>query len=349
MAKEKKGLKTGTKVFLGIIGGILLCLAGLIIWVYWGKNQGDFEGHVNYRTDGTDNSSEISTVYMTKDISPEGIMRIYESLGVEATGNVAVKLSTGEAGGTYYLSPDLIGELVKSVDGTIVECNTAYGGSRSATATHRQVIEDHGFTKIADVDIMDEFDYMSIPVNGGSHLKEDLVGAHLADYDFVMVLSHFKGHQMAGFGGALKNISIGIASQKGKSYIHTGGSNYNFMYGMIMTKQDNFVESMAEAAKAVSDYEDNGNRMLYINVMNNISIDCDCVSDPAVPEIEDIGILASTDPVALDQACVDLVYDAEGNESLINRIEERNGLLILRHAQEIGLGNRSYRLIDIDK
>lgn len=349
--KEKKPMKKGTKIFLGIIVVLVIAIIALIIWAAWGKNQGDFEAHASYKVEDEAEAKEknASTVYMTTDISPEGMMAMYDALKVPMTGNVAVKLSTGEAGDTYYLSPDLIGELVKSVNGTIVECNTAYGGSRSSTASHMQVAKDHGFTEIADVDIMDADGSMSIPVEGGKHLTENLVGKNLANYDSVMVLSHFKGHQMAGFGGALKNISIGIASQEGKGYIHTAGANSNFMFGMALTKQDSFVESMAEAAKSVSDYENHGANMIYINVLNNISIDCDCVSNPAVPEIHDIGIVASTDPVAIDQACIDLVYEAEGNESLINRIESRNGLLILKHAQEIGLGNRWYQIVSIDE
>ncbi|HWT73603.1 MAG TPA: DUF362 domain-containing protein [Mobilitalea sp.] len=288
--------------------------------------------------------NSASTVYMTTDISSSGMMKIYEALGKVPKGNVAVKLSTGEAGDTYYLSPDLIKELVQTVNGTIVECNTAYGGSRSNTAMHMQVAEDHGFTKIADVDIMDAEGSMSIPVTGGEHLKEDLVGAHLADYDFVVVLSHFKGHAMAGFGGALKNISIGIGSSEGKSLIHSAGTART---GIGMgTNQDDFLESMAEAAKAVSDYE-NGN-MLYINVMNNLSVDCDCDSSPAAPTMADIGILASLDPVALDQACVDLVNAAPDGADLVERMESRNGPHILDYAAQIGLGSQKYKLVSID-
>jgi uncharacterized protein len=290
-------------------------------------------------------NTEASLVYMTTDISPEGLKAVYEALGREASGKVAVKLSTGEPGGNYYLSPDLIKDLVQSVDGTIVECNTAYGGGRVDTEMHLQVAKDHGFTAIADVDIMDADGSMSIPVANGTHLKEDLVGAHLANYDFVMVLSHFKGHAMGGFGGAIKNISIGIGSTEGKCLIHTAGSSKVSMWG---GDQDDFLESMAEAASAVSDYESKGEAMLYINVMNNLSVDCDCDNSPAKPEMKDIGILASLDPVALDQACVDLVYAAPDGEALINRIESRNGIHTLEHAEEIGLGSRTYELVNID-
>ena len=297
-----------------------------------------------------DNKSKgDSKVYMTKAINPSGLQKVYEALGRKATGKVAVKISTGEPGGNYYLSPDLIKGLVQSVNGTIVECNTAYGGGRTSTEMHKQVAKDHGFAAIANVDIMDEDDSLSIPVKDGKRLKEDLVGSHLANYDFVMVLSHFKGHMMGGFGGAIKNISIGIGSQKGKNLIHTGGNTTEPWMPMMNTlNQDNFLEAMAEAGKAVSDYEGNGSKMLYISVMNNLSIDCDCASNPAKPEIADIGILASTDPVALDQACVDLASKAPGSQSLVNRINDRHGVHTLEHAEEIGLGSRKYQLESID-
>lgn len=281
---------------------------------------------------------------MTTDISPEGIKKVYEALGRNLTGNVAVKLSTGEAGGSYYLSPDLIKDLVQSVNGTIVECNTAYGGSRANTAMHRQVAEDHGFTAIANVDIMDENGSLSIPVTGGKNLTEDLVGANLEHYDSMMVLSHFKGHSMGGFGGAVKNISIGVGSAEGKLLIHSGGKSRTSWGG---ASQDAFLESMAEAASAVIDYMGEEN-MLYINVMNNLSVDCDCDSNPAEPDMHDIGILASLDPVALDQACVDLVYAADDGDSLIERMESRNGIHTLEHAETIGAGSRSYELISVD-
>ncbi len=281
-------------------------------------------------------------VYMTTEITPESLLAVYEALGAEITGdNVAVKISTGE-NGSNYLRPELIGDLVQAVDGTIVECNTAYGGDRASTAYHMQLAEDHGYTAIADVDIMDADGSMTLPVTGGSHLTENYVGSHFADYDYYVVLSHFKGHTMAGYGGAIKNISIGIASSDGKSHIHSGGTGGSMWGG----DQNAFLESMAEAGKSVSDYMD-GN-MLYINVMNRLSVDCDCDGSPAEPDMHDIGILASMDPVALDQACVDLVYAAEDGASLIERIESRNGLLTLEHAEEIGLGSREYSLVSID-
>ncbi|MBQ7221356.1 MAG: DUF362 domain-containing protein [Synergistaceae bacterium] len=292
-----------------------------------------------------------STVYFTKDISPAGIMAIYNKLGREATGKVAVKLSTGEAGNTHYLDPNLIKELVQKVNGTIVECNTAYGGSRASTALHRQVIEDHGFNAIAKVDIMDEEGEISLPVVGGKHLKEDVVGSHFKDYDFVLVLTHFKGHAMGGFGGALKNISIGIASSRGKVIIHTAGTRDSgsiWYDNQIAKKQDEFLESMAEAAKAVYDSLDGGKKIMFISVMNHLSVDCDCDGNPAAPDMHDIGILGSLDPVALDQACVDLVYKAPDGASLIRRMEAQHGIHILEHASSIGFGNRDYNLVNID-
>ena len=290
--------------------------------------------------------AESSTVFFTKNINPEGLMAIYKALGRDATGRVGVKLSTGEAGNTHYLSPDLIKELVQKVNGTIIECNTAYGGARASTAMHKQVAADHGFTKIAKVDIMDEEGEISLPVVGGKHLKEDVVGSHFKDYDFILVLNHFKGHAMGGFGGAIKNISIGIASSRGKVIIHTAGTKDS---GSIWyNKQDDFLESMAEAAKAVSDSLGGGKRIMYISVMNHLSVDCDCDGNPAEPDMHDIGILGSLDPVALDQACVDLVYKAPDGQSLINRMESRHGIHTLEHATEIGLGNRDYNLVSID-
>lgn len=283
-------------------------------------------------------------VYMTTDISPDGLTAVYEALNWTPTGNVAVKLSTGEPPAGNYLRPELIADLVQSVDGTIVECNTAYGGSRAETAMHYQVAEDHGFTAIADFQILDENGSMTLPVEGGTRLTENYVGAAFGDYESYLILSHFKGHSMAGFGRAIKNISIGLGSSEGKCWIHSGGTSRTSAWG---GNQDAFLESMAEAGKSVSDAL--GDRIVYINVMNRLSVDCDCDGNPAEPDMHDIGILASTDPVALDQACIDLVYAAEDGQSLINRIESRNGLHTLEHAEEIGLGSRTYELVSIDE
>ena len=282
-------------------------------------------------------------VYMTRAITPEGLMAVYQALQWEPQGRVAVKLSTGEPPASNYLRPELIAGLVQSLDGTIVECNTAYGGSRAETVMHYQVAEDHGFTAIADFQILDEDGSMTLPVQGGTRLSENYVGAAFEDYDSYLVLSHFKGHSMAGYGGAIKNISIGLGSSEGKAWVHSAGSSRTNPWG---GDQDAFLESMAEAGKSVSDYL--GDQIVYINVMNRLSVDCDCDGNPAEPDMHDIGILASTDPVALDQACIDLVYSAEDGQSLVNRIESRNGLHTLEHAQQIGLGSRSYELVSID-
>lgn len=234
-------------------------------------------------------------VYMTRAVTPEGLMAVYQALQWEPQGRVAVKLSTGEPPASNYLRPELIAGLVQSLDGTIVECNTAYGGSRAETAMHYQVAEDHGFTAIADFQILDEDGSMTLPVQGGTRLSENYVGAAFDDYDSYLVLSHFKGHSMAGYGGAIKNISIGLGSSEGKAWIHSAGSSLTNPWG---GDQDAFLESMAEAGKSVSDYL--GDQIVYINVMNRLSVDCDCDGNPAEPDMHDIGILASTDPVALD-------------------------------------------------
>ncbi len=302
----------------------------------------DVAAGAGQNTETTAQGTGDPVVYMTADISSEGLIAVYETLEASPTGNIAVKLSTGEPG-SNYLRTDLIGDLVQSFeDPTIVECNTAYGGSRANTAMHYQVAENHGYTAIADVDIMDENGSMTLPVTGGSNLTENYVGANFANYDYYVVLSHFKGHSMAGYGGAIKNISIGIASSEGKSHIHSGGTGGSMWGG----DQDAFLESMAEAGKSVVDYLD-GN-ILYINVMNRLSVDCDCDGNPTEPDMHDIGILASYDPVALDQACIDLVYAAEDGASLVERIESRNGLHTLEHAEAIGLGSRTYELVSID-
>ena len=289
-----------------------------------------------------DGNAAAPIVYMTTDISSDGLMKAYQALGVDLTGkHVGVKMSTGE-NGSNYLRPELIQNLVQTVNGTIVECNTAYGGNRANTAMHKQLAEDHGFTAIADVDIMDEAGSMEIPITGGQHLSTDTVGNHFANYDYYLVLSHFKGHAMGGFGGAIKNISIGFASSQGKTKIHTAGKGGS-MWG---ADQDDFLESMADAAKGVTDYM--GENIIYISVMNRLSVDCDCDGNPAEPDMHDIGILASTDPVALDQACVDLVYAAPDGASLIQRMESRNGIHTLEAAEAIGVGSRTYSLQSID-
>lgn len=290
-------------------------------------------------------SNTLPKVYMFKEITPENLVKIYKALGREATGKVAVKLSTGEPGGHNFLQPALIKDLVQLVDGTIVECNTAYGGGRSDTQKHLQAAEDHGFTAIAPVDIMDAEGEVRLPVKGGKHISYDIVGSHYPGYDFTVVLSHFKGHAMAGFGGALKNISIGIASANGKRWIHSGGTSTD-SWGN--PSQEEWLETMAEAAKAVIDHC--GEHILYISVANNLSVDCDCDSSPEDPKMGDIGILASFDPVALDKACTDLVRSSEdhGKIHLIERIDSRKGMHTLEYAERLGLGSQKYELVRLD-
>lgn len=291
--------------------------------------------------------AQTPTVYMFREITPENLVKIYEALGRKAEGRVAVKISTGEPGGHNYLKPELIKDLVQKLDGTIVECNTAYEGRRLRTEDHYRAAEEHGFTAIAPVDIMDAEGDVALPVAGGRHLTEDYVGSHYPDYDFTVVLSHFKGHAMGGFGGAIKNISIGIASSVGKCWIHTAGKTKTDIWKNI-APQDDFLESMAEAAKAVADHC--GERILYINIANNLSVDCDCDSHPAAPSMGDIGILASLDPVALDKACTDLVRSSEdeGKADLIERIDSRHGMHTLDYAEQIGLGSQQYELVVLD-
>ncbi len=268
---------------------------------------------------------------------------MFAAIGRElGSGKIGVKLSSGEPGGNHYLKGDLIADLVHAVGGTIVECNTAYGGGRSSIAAHYQVAADHGFTAIADFQIMDEAGSLSLPVAGGLHLSEDLVGAAFSDYDGFLVLSHFKGHMMAGFGGALKNISIGMASREGKYLIHSAGATSE---SWRSAATPDFLESIADACKAVLAAQPN---MLFVNVMNNLSVDCDCDSNPAPPKMADIGILASADPVALDQACVELVYASEDDSAdLIKRMESRDGVHVLEAAESLGVGSRAYELVEI--
>jgi uncharacterized Fe-S center protein len=289
---------------------------------------------------------ETATVYFTTDVSPEGLSAVYEALGI-APGEgdkVAVKVNTGEPPSSNYLRQELIGDFVKGLNGTYVECNTAYGGQRASAAMHYQVAADHGFEPIV---LMDDDAEIEIPIEGGLRLETGTVGTHIGDFNFHIVLSHFRGHQIAGYGGALKQLSIGYGSFHGKNLIHTAGNNANQWFG---GEQNEFLEAMADASKGVVNYVeglDNG-QIIFINVMNNLSIDCDCNGNPAEPDIHDIGILASTDPVALDQACIDLVYEAEGNESFVRRVEGQNGVHVIEAAEQIGLGSRTYDLIDIN-
>ncbi len=290
-------------------------------------------------------------VFFTKEISSDSILKVYQAMNHELPGKVAVKLHSGEPGGHHYPSPKLIEKLVKSVNGTIVECNTAYKGKRFDTESHKQVMKDHGFADIAPVDIMDANGSMAIPCPPGSkHLAENYVGANFASYDSFLIFSHFKGHAMGGFGGALKNMSIGIGSSEGKMWIHTAGKtgDLDSFNAAFETNQDHFLESMAEAAGSVM-MRLGPKHMGYVNLMNNLSVDCDCDSHPAPPEMDDIGVLASLDPVALDKACIDLVYSADKSHSaaLRERIESRNGTHILTHADALKLGSLNYELVMI--
>lgn len=284
-------------------------------------------------------------VYFTKEITPESLVKIYQALQVTLPGNVAVKISTGEPGGHHFLDPNLIKDLVNYLNGTIVECCTAYGGKRQDPLLHWQTIADHGFQAIAPCDIMDEFGEMEIPVPNGKHLAVDYVGEHLSRYDSMLMLSHFKGHAMGGFGGALKNMSIGVASSHGKAYIHGVGVPEHIW----TADHDSFLESMADAATAVVAYM-KPERLAYINVANHLSVDCDCNANPAAPEMGDLGIFASLDPVALDQACYDAVLRSEdpGKAALIERMNLRNAIRIVEQAALEQIGTREYELISLD-
>lgn len=295
-----------------------------------------------------------STVYMTTDISAEGLVKIFKAMGVTPEGNVAVKISTGEPGGNNYLKPELIKDLVSSVNGTIVECNTAYAGRRNTSEEHWKTVKEHGFLDIAPFDLLDEDGEIQIPVKDTTHIKYNIVGKNIEKYNFMINLAHFKGHAMGGFGGVLKNQSIGLASSNGKAYIHSAGKTAykdSIWQYVKQTEQDHFIEAMAVAAQSVHDYFDG--KILYINVMNNLSVDCDCSSHPADPEMKDIGILASTDPVALDKACVDLIFDYpsttdDNAQPLIERINEKHGVHIIDYAEKLGLGTTKYTIKKID-
>lgn len=286
---------------------------------------------------------EKAKVYMTKNIDPQGVIALYQALGVTLSGKVAVKVHSGEVGNQNFIRPEFWKPMVDAVNGTIVECNTAYGGERNTTGAHRKTMELHGWTKIAPVDILDAEGELALPVIDGMHLKENYVGAHLTDYDSLLVLSHFKGHPMGGFGGAVKNISIGIASSHGKAHIHGAGNAAKAW----SSDHDSFLESMADAAQTiVTRFK---GKIAYINVMKNLSVDCDCCAVAEDPKMADIGMLASLDPVALDQACVDLVYasDDKGKKHLIKRVESRNGIHTLEAAATLGVGAREYELVEL--
>ena len=293
---------------------------------------------------------EKAKVYFTKEITPESVVKMYETLGVKLPGKVAVKLHSGEQGNQNYIRPEFVKAIVEKVNGTVVECNTAYDGARNYTDKHKKLMEDHGWTKYFDVDIMDaEGPDLVLNIQNGKILKENFVGKNMANYDSMLVLSHFKGHPMGGYGGALKQLSIGCASSEGKSWIHSAGQSKDQtkIWGNL-PEQDRFLESMADAASSVVKYF--GNNIVFINVMCNLSVDCDCCAVAEDPCMKDIGILASTDPIAIDQACIDLVYNSKdpGRDHFVARVERQNGVHTIEAAAELGFGTREYELIKID-
>ena len=289
-----------------------------------------------------------SKVYFCKDITPENIVNMYEVLGVELPGKVAVKLHSGEKGNKNFIRPEFVIPMVNRVNGTVVECNTAYGGARNTTEKHLKLIKEHGWDKYFPFDLLDEKEDAVLPIPNGKVIKENLVGKKLFDYDSLLVLSHFKGHTMGGYGGALKQLSIGCASSRGKSIIHSGGKTDNQkILWTHLAKQDTFLEAMADAASSVHKLFEG--KVIYINVMMNLSVDCDCDGHAKAPCMKDIGILSSTDPIAIDQACIDLVYSSKdpGRDELIERIETRHGIHTIEAASELGFGSREYELIEV--
>lgn len=291
---------------------------------------------------------EKAKVYFTKEINGKSLVKLYDKLGVNLPGKVAVKLHSGEEGNQNYMKPDFVSDIIKHVNGVVVECNTAYEGARNTTEKHIELMEKHGWSKYFNVDILDS-DKDDVLVNeSGAVIQKNFIGDKMKNYDSMLVLSHFKGHPTGGFGGALKNISIGLASSKGKSYIHTGGMENATFDDLMNADHDAFLRSMADSAKTITDFY--GEKIVYINAMVNMSVDCDCCYVAEDPCMADIGILASIDPVALDQACIDLVYNSDdpGRDKLVERIESRNGLLTIESAEKQGIGTREYELISID-
>ena len=293
---------------------------------------------------------EKAKVYFTKEITPESVVKMYETLGVKLPGKVAVKLHSGEQGNQNYIRPEFVKAIVEKVNGTVVECNTAYDGARNYTDKHKKLMEDHGWTKYFDVDIMDaEGPDLVLNIPNGKILKENFIGKNMANYDSMLVLSHFKGHPMGGYGGALKQLSIGCASSEGKSWIHSAGQSKDQtkIWGNL-PEQDRFLESMADAASSVVKHF--GKNIVFINVMVNLSVDCDCCAVAEDPCMKDIGILASLDPIAIDKACIDLVYNSKdpGRDHFVERVERQHGIHTIEAAAELGFGTREYELIKID-
>ena len=293
---------------------------------------------------------EKAKVYFTKEITPESVVRLYDTLGVKLNGKVAVKLHSGEQGNQNYLRPEFVENIVKHVNGTVVECNTAYDGARNTTEKHEKLMESHGWSKYFDVDIMDsESPDKSLEIPDGFMIKKDYVGKHIDNYDSMLVLSHFKGHPMGGYGGALKQLSIGCGSANGKAWIHSAGVTKDpEKLWDNLPEQDKFLEAMADAASSVHNMFKG--KIVYINVMCNMSVDCDCCAIAEDPCMKDVGVLISTDPIAIDQACIDIVYNSKdpGRDHLVERIERQNGVHTIEAASEIGFGSREYDLINID-
>lgn len=291
----------------------------------------------------------MEKVYFIKGVTQENLIKVYESLNIELKGKVAVKLHSGEQGNQNYIKPEFVKPIIDKVNGTVVECNTAYEGARNTTEKHKKLISEHNWTKYFDVDIMDEEGDLQIDIPNGKVIKKNYLGKNIKNYDSMLVLSHFKGHPMGGYGGALKQLSIGCASSNGKTYIHTAGASKDqTKLWDNLPEQDKFLESMADAASSVHNMFKNN--IAYINIMCNMSVDCDCCAVAEDPCMKDIGILASTDPIAIDQACIDLVYNSndKGKDHLIERIERQNGIHTIEASDELGFGSRKYELIEIN-
>lgn len=294
---------------------------------------------------------EKSKVYFTKEIIEDTIVKMFDTLGVQLGQNVAVKLHSGEEGNQNYIKPEMVRKIVEHVNGTVVENNTAYSGERNSTEKHKKLLEKHGWTKYFNVDLLDEEGPdIELEIPNGKVIKKDLIGKNTEKYDSMLVLSHFKGHPMGGFGGALKQLSIGCASSKGKAYIHSAGKTYNqHTVWLKLPEQDLFLESMADSASAVYKYFKEKSGIVFINIMMNMSVDCDCCAKAEDPCMKDIGILASTDPIAIDQACIDLVMksDDPGKEHFMERVNSRHGIHTIEAASKLGFGSREYELIEV--
>ena len=295
---------------------------------------------------------EKAKVYFTKDLTPEGVIKMYKALGQELSGNIAIKIHSGEQGNQNYLRPDFMKPMVAYLNGTVVENNTAYSGARNTTQKHLKLLKEHGWLDEFKFDLLDENDDdIVLDIPNGKVIKKDFIGGKTSKYDSMLVLSHFKGHPMGGFGGALKQLSIGCASSKGKAYIHSAGkTDDQYKVWGDLPEQNLFLESMADAASAVFKYFKEKSGILFINTMKNMSVDCDCCAEAEDPCLKDIGILSSTDPVAIDQACIDLVLNSNdpGKDHFMERVNSRNGIHTIEAAAELGFGTREYELITID-